>query len=89
MFNLGGYEMKKIAPLFLTLSVVCCLLFALSLNASAASTGAVEGLEVSLQTDKDTYAENEEIIQRLALTPQANLNALTRFVTCKNTRLGI
>jgi len=67
MFILGGYEMKKIATLFLTLSVVCCLLFALPLNASAASTGAVEGLEVSLQTNKDTYAENEEIVVTLSI----------------------
>ena len=53
--------MKKIASLLLTLSLVFCVLFALPLNASAASTETQDGLEVTITTDKTEYTADEDI----------------------------
>ena len=53
--------MKKIASLLLTLSLVFCVLLALPLNASAASTATQDGLEVTITTDKTEYTADEDI----------------------------
>ena len=53
--------MKKITSLLLTLSLVFCVLLALPLNASAASTGTQDGLEVTITTDKTEYTADEDI----------------------------
>lgn len=53
--------MKKIASLLLTLSLVFCVLLALPLNASAASTATQDGLEVTIATDKTEYTADENI----------------------------
>ncbi|MGN0451334.1 MAG: hypothetical protein ACI4FN_04360, partial [Acutalibacteraceae bacterium] len=53
--------MKKIASLLLTLSLVFCVLLALPLNASAASTETQDGLEVTITTDKTEYTADEDI----------------------------
>lgn len=53
--------MKKIATLLLTLSLVFCMLFAVSVNASADSTVTQDGLEVTITTDKAEYAKNDDI----------------------------
>lgn len=53
--------MRKIVSLFLTISLVICVLLVLPLNASAVSTETKDGLEVSIFTDKDEYSSDEEI----------------------------
>lgn len=53
--------MKKIARLLLTLSLVFCVLLALPLNASAASSATQDGLEVTITNDKTEYTADEDI----------------------------
>lgn len=53
--------MKKIASLLLTLSLVFCVLLALPLNTSAASTATQNGLEVTITADKDEYTADEDV----------------------------
>lgn len=58
---LSKKHMKKIASLLFALSLVFCVLLALPLNASAASTGTQDGLEVTITTDKTEYTADEDI----------------------------
>lgn len=53
--------MKKIASLFSTLCIMCCILLVLPLNASAASSDIQDGLEVSIITNKDEYSADEDV----------------------------
>ncbi len=53
--------MKKIASLLLALSLVFCVLLALPLNVSAASSTTQDGLEVTITTDKTEYTADEDI----------------------------
>ncbi len=53
--------MKRIAGMLITVLLVLCMVFALPLNASAASSAAQDGLEVAIATDKDVYSKEEDI----------------------------
>ncbi len=53
--------MKKVASLFLTLSLVFCMFFTMPLNTRAASTGTQDGLEVIISTDTSEYSADEDI----------------------------
>lgn len=53
--------MKKIKMLFLTLSLVFCVIFALPFNTSAASKKTQDGLEVTITTNKVEYISDEDI----------------------------
>jgi len=59
--------MKKIASLLITLSLVFCMLLALPVTASAASTETQDGLAATILTDKDTYSETEEILLSISI----------------------
>lgn len=52
---------KKFTKLLLALSLVICILLALPFNAGAASTQSKDGLEVSIKTDKEKYAADQNI----------------------------
>ncbi len=54
-------DMKKTISLFLTLSLVLCMLLALPLHAGAAVTEIQDGLEVTILTDQGKYDANEDI----------------------------
>ncbi len=67
--------MKKISTLLLALSLVLCTLFALTLNASAASTEVQNGLEVTITTDKTDYNVNEDITVTVSVKNNNQTNA--------------
>ena len=66
-YMMEGYRMKRISTFFLVLSLVCCMILASPINVSATSVGELDGLEVSVQTDKETYAEDEEILLSVSI----------------------
>ncbi len=53
--------MKKLICLVMTLSLMLCVLFAMPVSASAASTAAQDGLEVTIATNKTDYSADEYI----------------------------